>query len=155
MATDDGNKSSVLLLVLALAVEGRERKKKRQRGPNYLTRVICTLTHELEPLARNGKAFIKTTGFDVQTFNYILERFEPSDGDVENAYYNVWPCSRYCSTVMAFSPDRCLIFCSLNAPGNSHDAAVARHLYDKLLYRTPDGFFAIADTAFKAGSKLH
>ncbi|ETP28222.1 hypothetical protein F442_22491 [Phytophthora nicotianae P10297] len=28
------------------------------------------------------------------------------------------------------------------------DAAVARHLYGKLLYRTPGGFFAIADTAF-------
>ncbi|ETP01839.1 hypothetical protein F441_20991 [Phytophthora nicotianae CJ01A1] len=98
------------------------------------------------PLIQNGFCFVDGLNIPLAT---------SSDGDVENAYYNVWPCSRYCSTVMAFSPDRCLIFCSLNAPGNSHDAAVARHLYDKLLYRTPDGFFAIADTAFKAGSKLH
>ncbi|ETI41635.1 hypothetical protein F441_13103 [Phytophthora nicotianae CJ01A1] len=40
MATDGGSGCSVLLLALALAVEGKERKNKRQCEPNYLTRFI-------------------------------------------------------------------------------------------------------------------
>ncbi|ETM99961.1 hypothetical protein PPTG_18539 [Phytophthora nicotianae INRA-310] len=59
MATDDGNESSVLLLVLALAVEGRERKKKRQRGPNYLTR------GDLHPHPRIGTACSKCNDISI------------------------------------------------------------------------------------------
>ncbi|ETP01840.1 hypothetical protein F441_20992 [Phytophthora nicotianae CJ01A1] len=61
---------------LSLWKAGNERRSDNA-GPTISLGVISTLTHELEPLARNGKAFIKTTGFDAQTFNYILERFEP------------------------------------------------------------------------------
>jgi hypothetical protein len=38
--------------------------------------------------------------------------------------------------------------CVLNAPGSWHDSKVARPIYDKLVYDTPDGFYIIADSAF-------
>ncbi|ETI30337.1 hypothetical protein F443_22543 [Phytophthora nicotianae P1569] len=41
------------------------------------------------------------------------------------------------------------ILCALlNAPGSWHDAAVAQDLYGKLLNKTPEGYFAIADSSF-------
>ncbi|GLE03372.1 hypothetical protein PINS_up012262 [Pythium insidiosum] len=68
--------------------------------------------------------------------------------NVQNAYYNGWTCSHYCSCVFAFAPNGRIIFASLNAPGSWHDATIARDLYSKLLDRTPENYFAIADTAF-------
>jgi hypothetical protein len=39
----------------------------------------------------------------------------------------------------------------LNAPGSWHDSRVARSIYNKLLERTPEPFYVIADTAFPRG----
>ena len=41
-----------------------------------------------------------------------------------------------------------IIFAFINAPGSWHDSRIARELYQKLLHKTPDGFFLAADTAF-------
>ncbi|ETK81674.1 hypothetical protein L915_12842 [Phytophthora nicotianae] len=64
---------------------------------------IIKLRH---PLIQNGFCFVDGLNIPVAA---------SSDGDVENAYYNGWTCSHYCSSIMAFAPDGCLIFCSLHA----------------------------------------
>jgi hypothetical protein len=38
--------------------------------------------------------------------------------------------------------------CVLSAPGSWHNSKVARPIYNKLVYNTPDGFYIIADSAF-------
>lgn len=92
------------------------------------------------------------------------------DVDLENASYNGWLHGHYTSCVLAFSP-RGLSFsmhsiiytkltiltgvikgCVLNAPGSWHDAKIARPLYDKLLHKTPPGYYLVADTAFPRGT---
>lgn len=45
-----------------------------------------------------------------------------------------------------------IIAAGLNAPGSWHDSRVARSIYQKLLTRTPEGFYLVADTAFPRGS---
>ncbi|ETO62511.1 hypothetical protein F444_19587 [Phytophthora nicotianae P1976] len=73
---------------------------------------------------------------------------ESLDEDTQNSQYNGWTCSHYCSSVFVFAPDGAILCALLNAPGNWHDAAVAQDLYGKLLNKTPEGYFAIADSAF-------
>ncbi|KAH9450939.1 hypothetical protein Pst134EB_018447 [Puccinia striiformis f. sp. tritici] len=70
------------------------------------------------------------------------------DEDVQNAYYNGWTCSHYCSSILAFAPDGTIMFAILNAPGSWHDSIIAEPLYDQLLERTPPGYRLISDTAF-------
>lgn len=45
-----------------------------------------------------------------------------------------------------------VIACRLNAPGSWHDSRVAQTIYQKLRYRTPAGFYLVADTAFPRGN---
>lgn len=40
----------------------------------------------------------------------------------------------------------------LNAPGSWHNAKVARPIYTKLLEKTPEGFYLVADTVFPRGT---
>ncbi|KNE90844.1 hypothetical protein PSTG_15712 [Puccinia striiformis f. sp. tritici PST-78] len=70
------------------------------------------------------------------------------DNKVQNAYYNGWTCSHYCSCILTYAPDGALIHSVLNAPGSWHDSAIAEPLYNKLLYNTPEGYRVISDTAF-------
>ncbi|OWY97727.1 hypothetical protein PHMEG_00031673 [Phytophthora megakarya] len=48
------------------------------------------------------------------------------DENTQNAYYNGWTCSHYCSSDFAVAPDGSIIVCALNSPGNWHDDAVAQ-----------------------------
>ncbi|ETN01061.1 hypothetical protein PPTG_17501 [Phytophthora nicotianae INRA-310] len=73
---------------------------------------------------------------------------ESLDEGTQNSRYNGWTCSQYCSSVFVFAPDGAILCALLNAPGSWHDAAVAQDLYGKLLNKTPEGYFAIADSAF-------
>ncbi|KAE8898163.1 hypothetical protein PF005_g14786 [Phytophthora fragariae] len=73
---------------------------------------------------------------------------ESLDEATQNAQYNGWTCSHYCSSVFAFAPDGTIICALINAFGSWHDAAVAQDLYAKLQNKTPEGYFAIADSAF-------
>ena len=97
---------------------------------------------------------------------------ETSDNpDIENATYNGWLSEHFISSVLAFSSEGTLwymlIFIQLltrqkisgviidvntNAPGSWHDSRVAQPMYEKLLTKTPDGFYLVADTAFPRGS---
>ncbi|KAI7943600.1 hypothetical protein MJO28_011128 [Puccinia striiformis f. sp. tritici] len=70
------------------------------------------------------------------------------DEDIQNAYYNGWTCSHYCSCVLAFAPDGTIMYAILNAPGSWHDAIIAEPLYEQLLHHTPPGYRIISDTAF-------
>lgn len=45
-----------------------------------------------------------------------------------------------------------IIACNFNAPGSWHDSRVAQPIYEKLLNKTPDGFYLVADTAFPRGT---
>ena len=45
-----------------------------------------------------------------------------------------------------------IIAAKLNAPGNWHDACVARDIYKKLCTETPDGYYLVCDTAFPCGT---
>ena len=45
-----------------------------------------------------------------------------------------------------------IIACHLNAPGSWHDSRVARPIYEKLLWKTPEGYYLVTDTAFPRGS---
>ncbi|ETO72352.1 hypothetical protein F444_11519 [Phytophthora nicotianae P1976] len=73
---------------------------------------------------------------------------ESLDEDTQKPQYNGWTCSHYCSSVFVFAPDGAILCALLNAPGSWHDAAVVQDLYGKLLNKTPEGDFAIADSAF-------
>ena len=70
------------------------------------------------------------------------------DLNVENAYYNGWCSSHFTSNVFVFAPDGTIIHATINAPGSWHGSAVARALYQKLMHKTPSGYYLIADTAF-------
>ncbi|OJT03821.1 hypothetical protein TRAPUB_12304, partial [Trametes pubescens] len=74
------------------------------------------------------------------------------DVDLENVSYNGWLHGHYTSCVLAFSPRGMVKGCVLNVPGSWHDAKIARPLYDKLLHKTPEGFYLVADTAFPHGT---
>ncbi|KAE9045348.1 hypothetical protein PR003_g2533 [Phytophthora rubi] len=89
------------------------------------------------PLLQKGFCFVDGVNIPVA---------ESEVDDIQNAYYNGWTCSHYCSNVPAFAPVGCLIWCSVNGPGSWHDAAMARGLYDKLVNRTPEGYYAFADS---------
>jgi hypothetical protein len=39
-----------------------------------------------------------------------------------------------------------------NAPGSWHDSRVARKIYEKLEFETPDGYYLVTDTAFPRGT---
>ncbi|ETP31755.1 hypothetical protein F442_19405 [Phytophthora nicotianae P10297] len=79
---------------------------------------------------------------------------ESLDEDTQNSRYNGWTCSQYCSSVFVFAPDGAILCALLNAPGSWHDAAVAQDLYGKLLNKTPEGYFAIADSAFPSRARI-
>ncbi|EFP76083.2 uncharacterized protein PGTG_02524 [Puccinia graminis f. sp. tritici CRL 75-36-700-3] len=77
------------------------------------------------------------------------------DDDVQNAYYNGWTCSHYCSSILTFAPDGTLIYAVLNTPGPWYDSYIAEPLYQKLLNNTPLGYRVISDTAFpRKGARL-
>ena len=44
---------------------------------------------------------------------------------------------------LASAPTGIIIHCTLNAPGSWHDAAAATDLYERLLKRTPEGYYVI------------
>ncbi|KNE92026.1 hypothetical protein PSTG_14559 [Puccinia striiformis f. sp. tritici PST-78] len=67
------------------------------------------------------------------------------DEDVQNAYYNGWTCSHYCSSILAFAPDGTIMFAILNAPGSWHNSIITEPLYDQLLERTPPGYLKRGD----------
>ncbi|KAA1074568.1 hypothetical protein PGT21_010309 [Puccinia graminis f. sp. tritici] len=73
--------------------------------------------------------------------------------DVQNAYYNGWTCSHYCSCILAFTPDGTIMYAILNAPGSWHNATIAEPLYEQLLERTPPGYRIISDMAFPRKSE--
>ncbi|KAF5348195.1 hypothetical protein D9758_014669 [Tetrapyrgos nigripes] len=75
-----------------------------------------------------------------------------SDEEIENATYNGWLHEHYISNVLCFSPEGVIIACRLNAPGSWHDSRVAHSIYNKLLTRTPEGYYLIADMAFPRGT---
>ncbi|OAV92935.1 hypothetical protein PTTG_02708 [Puccinia triticina 1-1 BBBD Race 1] len=89
------------------------------------------------------------------------------DEDVQNAYYNGWTCSHYCSYILAFAPDGTIRYAILNALGSWQDLTIAEPLYDLLNQRwattlryatgqypppllewTPPGYWIIRNTAF-------
>jgi len=72
---------------------------------------------------------------------------DPPVGAMQNAYYNGWLGGCYCSSLLLFGPDGCILWCTLNWPGSWSDAALARQLYD-LLTDLPDGLAIAADSAF-------
>ncbi|RPA81008.1 hypothetical protein BJ508DRAFT_209660 [Ascobolus immersus RN42] len=76
------------------------------------------------------------------------------DLDIQNAYYNGWCSSHFTSNLFVFAPDGTIIYATVNAPGSWHDSKVARSLYRKIIDKTPDNFFLIADTAFPASSPV-
>jgi hypothetical protein len=67
---------------------------------------------------------------------------------LQNAYYNGWTCSHYCSNILTFAPDGTAIHAILNAPGSWHDSNIAERLYGQLMNNTPPGYRVISDTAF-------
>ena len=69
-------------------------------------------------------------------------------GRLQNAYYNGWTCSHYCSNILTFAPDGTIIHAILNAPGSWHNSNIADCLYAKLLNNTPEGYRIISDTVF-------
>ena len=82
----------------------------------------------------------------------------PKNFNIQNAYYNGWTHDHYVSNVFLFTPDGCCAYCVLNSPGSWHDSDVsaAGHLYEILDERVPDGYFAVADSAFPVlGSDGH
>ena len=67
---------------------------------------------------------------------------------LQNAYYNRWTCSHYCSNILTFAPDGTIIHAILNAPGSWHDSNIAKRLYQMLMTNTPVGYQIISNTAF-------
>ncbi|OAV91607.1 hypothetical protein PTTG_04241 [Puccinia triticina 1-1 BBBD Race 1] len=70
------------------------------------------------------------------------------DEDLQNAHYNGWTCSHYCSNVLTFVPNGTIIHAIINAPGSWHGSNIAEKLYVTLLEDTPPGYCIISDTAF-------
>lgn len=66
----------------------------------------------------------------------------------DNAQYNGWTCSHYCSSTFCFAPDGTVIWCNLNCPGSWHDSAISAGLYRRLEDDTAKGWFVITDSAF-------
>ncbi|KAG2336686.1 hypothetical protein BDR05DRAFT_978730 [Suillus weaverae] len=62
---------------------------------------------------------------------------EADDPEVENATYNGWKSV--------------IISAVLNAPGSWHDLHTSCPIYNQLRWKTPDGYYLIADSAFPHG----
>src|SRR5690349_13306621 len=78
---DSNDDDDILLAIIMMASEGETIKQRRQQGRNYLTRADllpnprCGTSWEAVFKARNDRAFILTTGFDVDCFCKLLEPF--------------------------------------------------------------------------------
>lgn len=83
-----------------------------------------------------------------------LPVMEPSDPDVQNAYYNGWLSGCYVSNVLVFLPTGKVCFAALNKPGAWHDAQVAQGLFDMLHWKTPEPYNLLADSAFPASQEM-
>jgi hypothetical protein len=104
----------------------------------------------------------------IDGLNLITET--SNEPEIENASFNSWLQKHVTSNVIAFSAEGMYIFraeyglraedcllgtiiaCRLNGPGSWHDSRMARDIYKKLLWQTPDGFYLVADTAFPRGT---
>jgi hypothetical protein len=92
-----------------------------------------------------------------------------TDKDIENATYNGWLHAHFVSLVYAFGADGkhsiyfhnfnllidkllgTIIACSLNAPGSWHDSHIAMPIYEKLIHKTPQGYYLVTNMAFQRG----
>ncbi|EGZ24867.1 hypothetical protein PHYSODRAFT_296798 [Phytophthora sojae] len=125
----------ILLEILKLAPDGRISWPRTLQQFEYFASLIA----DRHPGLSGAFCFIDGVKIPVA---------ESLDEDTQNSQYNGWTCSHYCSSVFVFAPDGTIICALMNAPGSWHDAAVAQDLYGKLQDKTPEGFFAIADSAF-------
>ncbi|KAA1082932.1 hypothetical protein PGT21_020714 [Puccinia graminis f. sp. tritici] len=90
-----------------------------------------------EPIQKNFPLLTKCFGF----FDGLnLPVLVSDDEDIQNAYYNGWTCSHYCSCILAFASDGTIMHAILNAPGSWHNSTIAEPIYDQLLYHTPPDY---------------
>jgi hypothetical protein len=59
---------------------------------------------------------------------------------LQNAFYNGWTCSHYCSNILTFAPNGTIIHAIINAPGLWHDSNIEERLYQKLMTDTLLGY---------------
>jgi hypothetical protein len=87
-----------------------------------------------------------------QVFGFIdglnLPIQEPADPDQQNPYYNSWKGEHTVANVICWTPDGCIAWANINAPGSWHDAAIAAPLYQLLTHHTPTPYCVLSDTAF-------
>ncbi|QRV98736.1 DDE superfamily endonuclease [Ceratobasidium sp. AG-Ba] len=73
------------------------------------------------------------------------------DAGEQSAMFNGWCRAHVVSNVLVFDPKGMIVAATINAPGSWHDVRVANlDIYRLLLENTPEGFFVIADSAFKS-----
>ncbi|ETI51889.1 hypothetical protein F443_04851 [Phytophthora nicotianae P1569] len=83
-------------------------------------------------------------------------RLQASDhSEIQNMFYNGWTHDHYVSNVFAFSPERLIIACALNAPGCMHDSQIAEweNVYAKLeRFHQYTGGQVVVDSTFSKGT---
>ncbi|KAJ2984661.1 hypothetical protein HDV02_000956, partial [Globomyces sp. JEL0801] len=98
-----------------------------------------------EPLLTNTLGFVDGLNLPVH---------ESSDFETQNAYHTGWLSGCLVSNVFVFSPTGCIIYAAINKTGSWHDSQVARSLYDKLRFDTPQEFDVLADSAIAYSDDL-
>ena len=82
----------------------------------------------------------------------------PTDIDLQNAYYNGWLSNTYVSAVIVWLMDGTAGWAQYNMPGSWHDSSISGDggLNDLLLDddKTPPPFHIIADSAFPTSGRL-
>ncbi|PLW06729.1 hypothetical protein PCANC_27666 [Puccinia coronata f. sp. avenae] len=73
-----------------------------------------------------------------------LPVFVDDNEELQNAFYNGWTCSHYCSNILTFAPNGTIIHAIINAPGLWHDSNIEERLYQKLMTDTPLGIFQLS-----------
>lgn len=82
-----------------------------------------------------------------------LKIASPQDPLEQNAYYNGWKASVFCSQVIVFDSFGAIIWVRSNCPGSWHDIKIARPLVD-LMSTSPYPYCILADSGFRAGPMM-
>lgn len=82
---------------------------------------------------------------------------QPSDADLQNAYYNGWLHCVFVTGTICFGADGCILWAKHNCPGSWNDADTSLEFREKLLdpRLCPDqGLGVVSDSAFPCSAAM-
>ncbi|KAG9398808.1 hypothetical protein AC1031_014125 [Aphanomyces cochlioides] len=132
---------------VALSLALKELREAAISWPSIETQAQWALaTQAREPLVTGVFGFVDGKNLRVQ---------EPSNADLQNAYYNGWLHCVFVTGVLCYGIDGTMIWGRHNCPGSWNDGEISRALQDKLndTQQCGAGMKLASDSAFPANGR--